>query len=208
MRLSILAALLIVLCPLVAATGPVGVAQAKDKKPAKGEGVKPPKRPANLEELGQRLNELAARIDKLLIEAAKDVDARAIDEYKNYSAKDLKKRSRVRARDLVVFMLDSKKDPELRRAAMKAIRNGGVTRSDPDLALEGSRTKRAQFCRAELLEHLRHENRRSRSLVDELLRLFWTTNKVRNPEISAFDKDKEPTWKPAWRAWKRYLLKK
>jgi hypothetical protein len=208
MRLLLPAALLLFL-PLLGVGPAMAPAMAKDGVPSNLKDVKPPKRPANLEELGQRLNELAKRIDRLLAEAGKDADERKIDEYVGYSSSRLKKtRGRVRAKDLVVFMVDPSKGYALRQKAQKAIRMGGATRNDPDLSTEGSRTKRAQFSKTQLVKHLKHENRMSRGLVKDLLILFWSPNRVRNPEIMAYAVDKEDTWKPASKAWDQYLKKK
>lgn len=207
MRLPLLAALLLFL-PLLGVGPAMAPALAKDGEPSNLKDVKPPKRPANLEQLGRRLNELAKRIDRLLAEAGKDADERKIDEYIGYSSSKLKKtRGRVRAKELVLFMVDATKRVPLRQKAQKAIRMGGATRNDPDLSTEGSRTKRAQFSKTQLVKHLKHENRTSRQLVDELLKLLWIVNRVRHQEIMDYDKDQESTWKAAIGGWNRYLSK-
>lgn len=198
MRKSILLLLLLALPISFVGAAP---AEAKDPQP-----------PRSLSELGERLNELAQRIQKLIEEASKDADELKIEEYENYSSKQLKKtRGRVRAQDLVTFMVDKTKNFSVRQRAQKAIHQGGAIRNDPELSTDekaGSRTKRSAFCKSHLLEHLLHEDRTSRALTQELLLLFWPVSRNRNPEILAYNKDREDTWKNAKRAWGKYLGKK
>ena len=198
MRKPIVVLLLLVLPCFFAAAVPV---EAKEAPP-----------PKSLSELGERLNELAQRIQKLIEEASKDADELKIEEYENYSSKQLKKtRGRVRAQELVAYMVDKTKNFKVRKRAQKAIHQGGAIRNDPELSTDekaGSRTKRSAFCKSHLLEHLQHEDRNSRGLTQELLLLFWPVSRNRNPEILAYNADREDTWKNAKRAWGKYLGKK
>jgi len=183
-------------------SGGAGVAYAEDK----------PKPPASLRELGDRLIKLAKRIDKLIKEASKDADEARIDEYMGYSTAQLKKiRGRVRAQDLVLFMVDATKHIDLRTKAMEALHEGAAIRKDPELSedeKQGSRTKRSAFCKTHLLKHLRHENRYSRALTQKLLLALWRPSPQVHPVITAYRALNEDTWKPAQRAWDKFLKRK
>ena len=183
-------------------SGGAGVAYAEDK----------PKPPASLRELGDRLIELAKRIEKLIKEAEKDADEATIDEYMGYSTAQLKKiRGRVRAQELVGFMVDATKHIDLRTKAMQALHEGAFIRNDPELSddeKQGSRTKRSAFCKTHLLKHLRHLNRYSRALTQQLLMKLWRPSSQVYPVIAAYKALNEDTWKPAQRAWDKFLKRK
>ena len=174
-----------------------GVAAAKDE-------------PGSLKALSERLAALDKQITALLAESKKDPDEWKIREYKGYTAKQLEKtRGRVRARDLIEFMVDTSKNYNIRRMAMEAIHEGGI-RNDPELSTQekqGPRTKRAHFCKTQVVKLLKADDRSTRGLADELLKKFWVVNRRNHPEIMDYKADKEDTWKAAIRGWDDYLRK-
>lgn len=171
-----------------------------------------PSRPApkNLRELGERLDDLAFRIQKIINEAGKDPDAARIKLYTSYTPDQMKKvRGRVRAENLVEWMLDPKKNfITVRRPAQRALQEGAQFRGDPELSRsekQGTKTKRAYFCNKYLVEHLAHADRISRALVGELLRKLWGVTGL--AEIDRYNPVDEKTWKPAIKKWRQYLKK-
>ena len=164
--------------------------------------------PKNLRELGERLDDLAVRIQRVIEEANKDPDAARIKLYASYTPDQMKKtRGRVRAEDLVEWMLDPTKNfKTVREAAAKAIQEGAQFRGDPELSRtdkQGSKSRRAYFCEKHLIKHLAHENRISRGLVQDLLKRLWGATGM--PEIARYNPSNDKTWKPAIKKWRQYL---
>ena len=175
-------------------------------------GIRKPM-PKSVKAIESQLGALQKRIDELVKVANRDPAELKIRIYKKYTAKQLKKtRGRVRAEDLVDFMVDAKKDFEtVRKPAMDAILEGGRIRGDPDLSVsekQGPRTKRAYFCIKKLLPYLKDDkvDRFARKLVADLLLEFYGQGK-RITEIRAYNQDNENTWKSAYNAWQRFLKK-
>ncbi|MDJ0520446.1 MAG: hypothetical protein QNJ90_00070 [Planctomycetota bacterium] len=164
--------------------------------------------PKNLRELGQRLDDVAVRIQNIVEEASKDPDAARIKLYSSYTPDQMKRtRGRVRAEDLVEWMLDPKKNfVTVRQAAAKALQEGAQFRGDPELSRtekQGSKSRRAWFCEKHLIKQLAHEDRISRALVSDLLKKLWGSTGL--VEITRYNPSNEKTWKPAIKAWRRYL---
>lgn len=167
--------------------------------------------PANLKELGDRLERLVNNIQSLIEEAKKDPAERQIEIYNAYTKEELHFRRRdVRAALLVEFMVDSKKNFNVRLKAKEAIHLGCYQRPDPDLSTsekQGRRSKRAYFCDRYLIKHLRdEEDPITRKLVSELLREMWPVNNV--SEITNYKVNEKKTWTPAYQAWKKFLSRR
>jgi hypothetical protein len=175
--------------------------------------------PKTVAALEKQLVDLGSRISRLLEAANLDPAQKKIEMYKKYTPKELKKtRGRVRAEDLVAFMVDPSRDfPTVREAAMTAIYEGGAFRGDPELSdslKSGSRTKRAHFCDKQLLAYLKSPkvggkpvDRFSRKLVNDLLKSFYPGAERTHPEIRIYNPVKDKTWKSAHGAWYRFLKK-
>jgi hypothetical protein len=182
-------------------------------RPARTEEQRPaPPAPAGLKELGQRLDELALRIRKLVEEANRDPAERLVDKYSGYSDDELKLRSskRVDAEMLVDIMVDPKKNHLLREKAQQVLLRGAQVRGDPDLSQtekQGRQSKRAYFCDRTLVKHLRDEDAVARKLTHDLLMALWRLGAAAAPAISAYNPNDEKTWKPAYNEWKKYLRK-
>ena len=164
--------------------------------------------PKNLREVGERLDDLASRIQSIVEEASKDPDALRIEIYASYTPDQMKKtRGRVRAEDLVKWMVDPTKNfLTVREAAMKALKEGAQFRGDPDLSRslkQGSRSRRAYFCEKFLIKHLASDNRLTRGLVHQLLTDLWGNTGI--TEINRYKPNIASTHKPAIRKWPRFL---
>lgn len=168
-----------------------------------------PKPPTSLREVEKRLASLNRRVEALIREANRDPDERKVEEYANYTAQQLKKqRRRIRAADLVKFMLDPKKGFPIRERCMKVIHNAAAIKGDPDLSAtekQGSRTKRSAFCTKYLVKELKNDDRYSRALTDKLLKKLWLVSHI--PEIQSYSplKSRKATWDTALREWRKYL---
>ncbi|MDJ0520447.1 MAG: hypothetical protein QNJ90_00075 [Planctomycetota bacterium] len=174
---------------------------------------KPPTGPAragSLRALGQRMQDIALRIAKVVEQAARDPDEALIEVYLRYSVKELKNRRRqVRAKDLVAIMVDPSNSPELREKA-RAVVQGGSLRGDIDLSPTNKKrgmTERAWFCRSEVIEHLKHDDKEARRLANTLLREWYRrVNTV--PAILAYKVGDKKTWSRAHSAWNKELKKR
>ena len=173
-------------------------------------GVRKPM-PKSVKALETQLGTLQKRIDELVKVANRDPAELKIRIYRKYTPKQLKKtRGRVRAEDLVDFMVDKNKNYEtVRKPAMDAILEGGRIRGDPDLSVsekQGPRTKRAYFCLKKLAPFLKDDevDRVARKLVADLLLEFFGQGR-RISEIRAYNQDNDNTWKSAYNAWVRFL---
>jgi hypothetical protein len=195
---------------------PIVVVLAVGALALQGTAAPVPTRPApkNLRELGVRLDAVAVRIQQIVEAASRDPDAARIKQYASYGPEQMKKtRGRVRAEDLVEWMLDSKKNfITVRQAAAQAILARARQRSDPELSTsekQGSRTRLAHFCEKHLVKHLAHDSRMTRGLVhallDALLENPWGSTGF--PEIQRYGVDAEKTWRPAIKKWRLFLKK-
>ncbi len=166
--------------------------------------------PKNLREVGDRLDELSVRIAKIVEEARKDPDTARIKLYTSYTPDQMKKtRGRVRAEDLVRWMVDPKKNfTTVRQAAQRALQEGAQFRGDPELSRgekQGSRSKRAYFTEKHLIKHLGDDDRLARALVHDLLKKLWGTTGL--PEIDRYSPLNDKTWRPAIKKWPKFLKK-
>jgi hypothetical protein len=163
--------------------------------------------PTSLEGLKQSLDDLARRIDAIIVEANKDPDEHDIDTYEAYSFEEMHQKKRaIRAEKLVGFMVDPEKNFNIRQRAQKAIKEGAQFRGDPDFSRaekHGPRSKRAYFCDKYLIDHLEHKDAKSRKLTNELLNVLWRVNSV--PAIIAYDVNDKKTWSKSRKAWQRFL---
>ncbi len=195
---------------------PIVVALALGALPLQGTAAPVPTRPApkNLRELGARLDAVAVRIQQIVEAASRDPDAARIQQYVNYGPEQMKRtRGRVRAEDLVEWLLDPKKNfITVRQAAAQAILSRARLRTDPELSItekQGSRSRLAFFCDKHLVKHLAHDSRMTRGLVhallDALLAKLWASTGL--PEIQRYNVDDEKTWKPAIKKWRQFLKK-
>ena len=188
-------------------------------------GVRKPV-PKSIASLEKGLSALQGRIDELVKKANQDPAELKIAIYRNYTPKQMKKtRGRIRAEDIVGFMIDKEQDfSRVREKAKEALIHGARYLNDPDLSedeKQGSRTKRAAFCDKELIGILKRANddevstpggkvkidRLSRKLVNDLLKDWYKSAPRTHPEIRIYNQDSEPTWKSAHSAWKRFLKK-
>ncbi len=178
---------------------------------AVAEDTKAKPKPRNLREMGERLTALAIQIQKLIEVASKDPDEARIDLYRSYTPKQMKKtRGRVRAEDIVGYMLDPKKHFDVRQKAWKALQEGAQFRGDPELSKtekQGTKSKRAHFCERMLTKQLLHEDRIARKMVGDLLTTLWFGRRSGIAEIDRYSPTDEKTWKPARRRWNTYLRK-
>ena len=166
--------------------------------------------PKNLRELGERLVDVAGRIQKVIEEASKDPDAARIKLYVGYTPEQMKRtRGRVRAEDLVDWMVDPTKNfVTVRQPAALALQEGAQFRGDPELSRtekQGTRSKRAAFCDKFLVRHLDHDDSVARKLVHELLKKLWGVTGL--TEIDKYSPQNDKTWKPAIKKWHLYLKK-
>lgn len=185
-------------------------------------GVRKPV-PKSITSLEKGLGALQARIDELVKRAKQDPAELKIALYRKYTPKQMKKtRKRVRAKDLVGFMIDKSQNFEtVRKPAMEALLRGSLL-GDPELSeseKQGSRSKRAAFSDKELVYILIRPNdktvsmggekieidRMSRKLVNDLLKEWYKSAPRTHPEIRIYNQDSDSTWKSAHAAWKRFL---
>lgn len=186
-------------------------------------GVRKPM-PKRLDALEARLSALQTKIDGLVAAANRDPAEIKIAMYLNYTPKQMKKtRGRVRAEDLVTFMVDASKDFQtVRMPAFEALKRGARVKGDPELSnseKQGPRTKRAHFCWKEVAPCLKDDKRGSgrdavmldriaRKLAHDLLVEFYPRARNTHPEIRIYNPDGESgNWKSAYNAWVRYLKK-
>ncbi len=167
-------------------------------------------KPASLKELGRSLDDLAKRIGDLITEAGKDPDERKIQVYLDYTPDQLRiKKREVHVEDLVKFMVDPKKNFNVRIKAKDAIA-GGTLRGDPDLSRAEKKrgmSKRAWFSNQFLVANLDHEDARTRKMCKDLLDNWWRGN-ANVANILAYDVGEKKTWSKAKRAWTKMLRKK
>lgn len=189
-----------------------GSARAADK-PEKPLGVRSTM-PKSIGTLQGQLARLALRLEKVVEEARRDEAELKIAIYLKYPPKELKKtRGRVRAEDLLAWMVDKTKNPEtVRKPALEALIKGAQLRGDPDLSNDEKRgpyTKRAYFCWREAAPYLKDDkiDRLGRDFVRQFLEKLYPQAERQNPEIRIYHADREPTWGAAYSAWVRFLKK-
>lgn len=184
---------------------------APPKPPAKkAEEPTGPAREGSLRFLGKRMETLALRIADIVAKAARDPDETLVDIYLRYTLKELKNRKRdVRAKDLVRIFADPDNDLALRERALQVLRAGSL-RGDIDLSPTSKKrgmTERAYFCRSEVIEHLKGDDKEARRLASELLREWYRrVNTV--PAILAYKVNDKKTWPRAFSAWSKELKKR
>ncbi len=185
------------------------VPAAAREAPVSGPALRPA--PRNLREIEERLDGLARRITKLIEAANQDPDEARIRLYEGYTEPELKKtRGRVRAEDLVRYMLDPAKNFKVRQHAWKALQAGAQFRGDPDLSKsekQGTKSRRAWFCEKHLVKQLLNKDRLARKFVHDLLMVLWFGKRSGLPEIDRYNANDEKTWSPARKRWIRYLRK-
>jgi len=167
--------------------------------------------PRNLREIDERLSGLARRITKLVEAARRDPDEARIKLYAGYSRDEMKKtRGRVRAEDLVAYMLAPGKDFNVRQLAAKTLQEGAQFRGDPELSKtekQGTKSRRAWFCDKFLAKALLSNDRFARKFAHDLLLALWFGVRSGLPEIDRYDANDQKTWAPARKRWIRYLRK-
>ncbi len=167
-------------------------------------------RPVGLKDVQQRLIDLSRSLDRLVAEANRDPRERRIAQYENYSSKELESTKRdVRAKDLVEWMVDPNLNFLARQAASKAILDGVRKSADVDLSADekkGSMSARAWFFKEYVVEHLKHDDAKSRKLASDLLNEVWRPGGV--ADIVTYKVDDSKTWSKARSAWLSLLKKR
>ena len=166
--------------------------------------------PGSLSELEQRLADTSSRLEALIKEAKKDSRERDVVLFLGYSPAQRKKKSRVRAEDILKLMADASADFGLRRKAMKALAAGALEKNDPDLSTDskkGRRTARGYFFHTHVRKLLANEDRNTRMLADALFEAVWG-RVTTNSGIFNYKVDEERTWRDAVNGWKDYLKKR
>jgi hypothetical protein len=160
--------------------------------------------PRDLKELQDQMRPLPGRLDALLERAEKDHRLPRVEMYAAYKAVDFEDRRReVKAKELLDILKDETADFELRTKVVEALTSPPAKNSDPDLKdARGSSSPRNVVSR-DIVRLLDAEQAETRFLANQFL--VGMNGKPPDEDILAYDPRVKATWKPAQRAWNKFL---
>ena len=175
-----------------------------------------PARADTLDDLDKVIEDTIKRLNDLKDLAGKDERDGQVDKYAGYTEEDFKNRKReVKAELLIEIIADAGAPPELRIKAKNVLLAAPLKRLDPDLERDrpgGRMSPLASLANKGLVKLLNASAekggsdplRLARGTADKILK-EWFKPPSKLFDIGEYDEDKEPTWKPAMKAWQNFL---
>lgn len=165
--------------------------------------------PQDLDELTQMLDAAAQRLTEVAELAARDPRYRTVQEFKDKTQEEFKKKRSPKAEDMVEIIVDASAPAKLRQQARDALLDARVRTLSPYLLeRKGSAKPRNVWAKQKVIKHLADDDQTTRELIQELLlKLFPRAGS--DPDIATYSarSDKSAHHRKAMAAWKDFLRK-